>query len=100
LAETSPIHLATLVASQFFYTDLNPVGGKPYKYYVRAYNQLGGESPYSDPLSVSPIKEAEKMAAPILVDKGKDFITVNWTAPSANNGAEVTRYNLYARPEY
>jgi hypothetical protein len=61
---------------------------------------LGGESPYSQPLSVTPIKEAEKMSAPILVDKGKDFITVNWTAPSASNGAAISRYNLYARPEY
>lgn len=100
LAVTSPVLLTSVIASQFQYTDSTVTGGKPYKFYVTAYNALGGESLKSDPLPITPIQEPDATAAPVLVDKGKDFIIVNWTAPASDGGAIIERYVLYARADY
>lgn len=61
---------------------------------------LGGEGELSDGLAVTPINEPIAAAAPTLVIKGQDFITVKWVAPTAMGGSTVTKYILYARPEY
>jgi hypothetical protein len=74
--------------------------GIAYRYFVSAYNALGGESGLSAGLAVTPINEPIAAAAPTLVTKGKDFITVKWLPPTDMGGSEVTKYILYARPEY
>ena len=100
LAATLPGLLTTLDAAQFQHTDSTVVGGTEYKYYVTAYNQLGGESAMSIGLPITPIAEPSATSAPALVDKGKDFITVKWPAPADDGGSTVTRYILYVRAEY
>ena len=59
--------LTTLPPSQFSYTDGDVVGGKDYKYYVTAYNQLGGESSASQSFEVTPITVPTGMTAPTRV---------------------------------
>lgn len=100
LAATTKTELATLAAAQFQYTDSTMTSGIAYRYYVLAYNVLGGEGDMSAGLAVTPINEPNAAAAPLLVTKGKDFITVKWVPPTDMGGSEVTKYILYARPEY
>lgn len=74
--------------------------GIAYRYFVSAYNVLGGEGDMSAGLEVTPINEPNAAAAPLLVTKGKEFITVKWVPPTDMGGSEVIKYILYARPEY
>jgi hypothetical protein len=92
--------LTTLGASHFQYVDMTVTGGTNYKYYVSAYNQLGGEGALSAGLEITPITEPSAPAAPVLVGIAKDFITVEWQAPADDGGSPVARYILYARAEY
>jgi titin len=89
-----------LDAGQFQYTDSTPVGGRDYRYFVTATNQAGLESEKSSGLPITPIKEPIATAAPTLVSKGKDFITVKWVAPGSDGGSPITAYHLFVRPEY
>ena len=91
--------LTTLPASQYLYTDTTVVGGTNYTYSVTAYNVLGGEGGPSSGLRIIPAREPDATAAPALVSKGKDFITVDWVAPAWDGGADITKYILLIKAE-
>lgn len=99
-AATTYTELTTLTAAIFQYTDSSVTAGIAYRYFVSAYNVLGGEGDMSAGLEVTPINEPNAAAAPLLVTKGKEFITVKWVPPTDMGGSEVIKYILYARPEY
>jgi len=40
------------------------------------------------------------MTAPVRVTHDLSSITVQWAAPTDNGASEVTRYLLYAKPDY
>ena len=100
LAATEPELLASVPASQFQYTDAAPTAGRDYRYYVAAFNVLGGEGELSAGAPVRPVSVPVATAAPRLVAKGQDFITVEWLPPSSDRGAAVAKYILYVRAEY
>ena len=77
------------------------VSGRAYKYYVTAFNTLGGESDFSEALAVVPIQEPNALqAAPVLVERGQEFATLSWLPPDFDGGAVVERYVLFVMPEY
>lgn len=59
--------LILLTAHDFTYTDTTVIGGHRYKYYVTAFNVLGGESAPSITLTVTPSQAPSGMAAPLEV---------------------------------
>ena len=99
-AATTKTELATLAAAIFQYTDSTVTPGIAFRYFVSAYNVIGGEGDMSAGLQVTPINEPNAAAAPLLVTKGKEFITVKWVPPTDMGGSDVSKYILYARPEY
>lgn len=98
-AATTVQLLTTLPASQYLYTDTTVAGGTNYTYTITAYNVLGGEGDPSVGLQIIPAREPDPTAAPALVSKGKDFITVDWVAPGWDGGADITRYILLIKAE-
>lgn len=82
------------------HTDTTVVGGTQYKYFVTAYNQLGGESQTSIPFEVTPITVPSGMAAPTRVTHSQTSITLQWAIPTSDGDSEVYRYDLYAKADF
>ena len=76
------------------------VGGRPYKYHVTAYNQLGGESLASHSFEVTTITVPSGMDAPTRVTHTQTSITLAWSVPDTDGDSEVIRYDLYGKADY
>ena len=100
LAAPTPVLLATVPASQFEHSDTTIVAGASYRYFITAENTGAGESQRSASVSAVPVTVPLAPAAPTLVAKFKDSITVAWAAPASDGGAPVTRYILYVKTEH
>ena len=100
LAESDFELIDSLPASQFQYTDSSISGGQTYEFHVTGYNVIGGESTQSQSFKVTPIQVPSGMTAPTRVTHDLNSITVQWVAPTDDGKSEVTRYLLYAKPDY
>ena len=76
------------------------VGGEIYCYHLTSFNVLGGESDYSEKISVTPITIPSGLAAPTLVNNGKTYITVTWLPPTSDGDSEVIKYSLSIKADY
>ena len=76
---------------QYMATDL--VTGRPYRFYVTAWNHVG-ESPTSDLALIYACAEPSGLAAPIKIDISKTSVTIQWTEPTNNGGCPITSYSL------
>jgi hypothetical protein len=89
-----------LAANQFFYSDSSITGGECYRYTITSYNVLGGESDYSNLLSVIPIKEPSGMTAPEEVTHDQTSVTLKWIAPTSDGASPVLKYIIYHKADY
>ncbi len=85
--------LLTNLGNVTTYTDSSVTNGTTYYYKVTAVNG-GGESPFSNEVTVTP----RTVAGPpqnLAVTPGSGQNALTWTAPVSNGGAAITGYNVY-----
>lgn len=61
---------------------------------------LGGESPPSLTLYVTPSQAPLGMTAPVQVTYDKNSVTVSWNAPQSTGSSPILRYNLFSKADY
>ena len=85
--------LASTSSATLTYTDDGVTNGQVYYYLVRAVNEEGPGDP-SNEASATPATVPD---APSLTSTkaGSGYIVLQWTAPSDNGGAPITKYRVY-----
>lgn len=80
------------------YTDTTASNGTTYYYVVSAIDTEGNESTYSNEvivIAVTPTAPQNLTATSGQDSQGNPKITLNWNAPTSNNGASITNYRIY-----
>ncbi|KAK7507540.1 hypothetical protein BaRGS_00001475, partial [Batillaria attramentaria] len=84
------------------FTCANLTEGNEYTFRVIAVNDEGESPPLESKETVKPQRELRTPSSPATIsvkDVGKDFVTVDWTAPKDNGGSKVTGYTILYREE-
>ena len=92
--------LAQILPNKFNYVDSSITGGRDYVYGVTAYNELGGESDYSESAKVTPIQAPSGMTAPTRVTHDLTSVTLQWTHPASDGASPVLAYVIYHKADY
>lgn len=97
---TDPVLITTQTASTFQYTDNSVTGGVEYRYFITAYNVLGGEGSQSNEALVTPITVPSGLSAPTHLQTTMNSLTVTWVAPTSDGDSPVEKYALFIKAEY
>ena len=74
--------------------------GKPYKFRVKAVNKEGDSEELEADKSIiakNPFSEPDKPGRPDIKDWDKDFVDLEWKAPSGDGGAPIEKYIVQMR---
>lgn len=83
----------TADGDKVMYNDTGLMNGQTMYYAVSAVNKVGS-GPWTDILSATPLALPDP-PGDLVAQAGNGMVTISWTRPMDDGGAEVTQYNIY-----